>query len=287
MSKDRNRVTTAMIMAAGLGTRMAPLTEKKPKALIPLLGRPLISYILEGLAKAGIKRVVINIHAHAELFRNYLKHCEQFGLCIIISDETETLLETGGGLRKALPLIRDVSNPVPDSVLIVNVDAIYLEKETGISFQYLIGKWQKTSAKAILALSDLSMIIGYQGYGDFNLILSEIKEHYQNATRFELTDQKKSVFQLIRYRKKPNQQNNKAFFEESFQNNKTVSKESFVYAGSQIISLDGVEKYSISPFSFNRIWDDLLKQNQLFGVVLKDMLYLHIGDPISAKLGRK
>ncbi len=90
-----------MIFAAGLGTRLKPLTDTMPKALVPLNGKTLLQYQIEKLKEAGITEMIINVHHFPEQIADYLSENDNFGCHIELSDETEMLLETGGGLRKA------------------------------------------------------------------------------------------------------------------------------------------------------------------------------------------
>ncbi len=109
-----------MILAAGLGTRLKPLTDVMPKALVPVSGKPLLRHLLEKIITAfprSDKKIVINVHHFAEQIIDYLKANNNFGLNISISDETGQLLETGGALKKAATLF---SNTSP--ILIHNVD---------------------------------------------------------------------------------------------------------------------------------------------------------------------
>lgn len=108
-----------MIFAAGLGTRLKPLTDTMPKALVRVGGEPLIKRVILNLAAAGVERIVVNVHHFAEQIINYLKDNDNFGLDIRISDETAGLLETGGGIKKAAPLF-DPADPI----LIHNVDIL-------------------------------------------------------------------------------------------------------------------------------------------------------------------
>ncbi|WP_297151271.1 nucleotidyltransferase family protein [uncultured Prevotella sp.] len=109
----------AMIFAAGLGTRLKPLTDTMPKALVRVGGEPLIKRVIMNLAAAGVERIVVNVHHFAEQIIDYLKDNDNFGLDIRISDETAGLLETGGGIKKAAPLF-DSAAPI----LIHNVDIL-------------------------------------------------------------------------------------------------------------------------------------------------------------------
>ena len=108
-----------MIFAAGLGTRLKPLTDTIPKALVRVGGEPLIKRVILNLAAAGVERIVVNVHHFAEQIIDYLQDNDNFGLDIRISDETAGLLETGGGIKKAAPLF-DSTAPI----LIHNVDIL-------------------------------------------------------------------------------------------------------------------------------------------------------------------
>lgn len=109
----------AMIFAAGLGTRLKPLTDTMPKALVPVGGQPLLWHVIMKLKKSGYERIVVNVHHFADQIIDYLRLNDNFGLDIRISDEREQLLETGGGIKKALPLFAP-SEPI----LIHNVDIL-------------------------------------------------------------------------------------------------------------------------------------------------------------------
>ena len=109
----------AMVFAAGLGTRLRPLTDTMPKALVPIAGEPLLGILLTKLHRAGFERVVVNVHHFAEQIESYLQGQHFSGMEILVSDERDALLETGGGLRRALPLLD------PDApVLVHNVDIL-------------------------------------------------------------------------------------------------------------------------------------------------------------------
>lgn len=109
----------AMIFAAGLGTRLKPLTDTMPKALVPVGGQPLLWHVIMKLKTAGFERIVVNVHHFAQQIIDYLQANRNFGLDIRISDERSRLLETGGGVKKALPLF-DQQSPI----LIHNVDIL-------------------------------------------------------------------------------------------------------------------------------------------------------------------
>lgn len=109
----------AMLFAAGKGTRLRPITDRLPKALVPVAGKPLLAIIIERLRNAGVEEIVINIHHFGEQILDYLSN-NDFGVNISVSDERESLLDTGGGLKKAVPLFSSSNEPI----LLHNVDIL-------------------------------------------------------------------------------------------------------------------------------------------------------------------
>jgi len=108
-----------MVFAAGLGTRLKPLTDTMPKALVPVNGKPLIEHVLGKLVTSGFNRVVVNVHHFAPMIKSWIAAHPYKGVEIIVSDESDQLLDTGGGLKKAAPLFN------PDApILIHNVDIL-------------------------------------------------------------------------------------------------------------------------------------------------------------------
>ena len=118
----------AMIFAAGLGTRLKPLTDTLPKALVPLAGKTLLQWQIEKLKAAGIRDIVVNIHHFPDMIINYLRDNDNFGCNIQVSDERDMLLETGGGLRKAEEKFRSLGvqefRSSNEGILICNVDIL-------------------------------------------------------------------------------------------------------------------------------------------------------------------
>ena len=153
-------IETAMVMAAGHGTRMRPLTDKRSKAMVKVAGRPLIDHMLDRLEAAGVKKAVVNVHAHADQLEQHLKR-RTSGPEIIISDERDELLETGGGVVKALPLLGQ------GPVLICNIDAIWTENVPVI--EGLIKAWDHARMDDLLLLAPMNKAMGYNGAGDFEL----------------------------------------------------------------------------------------------------------------------
>lgn len=109
----------ALIFAAGLGTRLKPLTDTMPKAMVPVNGKPLVQILIEKLKAIGVTEIVINVHHFAQQIIDFVEANEHFGIGIKFSDETDMLLETGGGLKKAARLF---SNDKP--ILVHNVDIL-------------------------------------------------------------------------------------------------------------------------------------------------------------------
>ena len=152
-------IKTAMVLAAGHGTRMRPLTNDRAKAMVEVGGKPLIDHMLDRLEAAGVERAVVNVHAHADHLETHLK-ARKTGPEIIISDEREALLETGGGMVKALPLLGD------EPVLACNIDAIWTEDDAPI-ISALMNRWDPTIMEDLLLLAPIEQTLGYHGKGDF------------------------------------------------------------------------------------------------------------------------
>lgn len=152
-------IKTAMVLAAGHGTRMRPLTNDRAKAMVEVDGKPLIDHMLDRLEEAGVERAVVNIHAHADHLEAHLES-RKSDIEIIISDERAALLETGGGMVKALPSLGK------DPVLACNIDAIW--QETGAPvIGSLMERWDAEIMDDLLLLAPLDQTLGYHGKGDF------------------------------------------------------------------------------------------------------------------------
>ena len=114
----------AMILAAGLGTRLRPLTDNRPKALVEIAGRTLLEITLSRLRSFGVREVIINVHHFADMVVDYLKSNNNFGIRIEISREDDLLLDTGGGLKKAAWFFLDDPNRLDEPFLLHNVDVV-------------------------------------------------------------------------------------------------------------------------------------------------------------------
>lgn len=152
---------TAMVMAAGLGKRMRPLTATKPKPLVSVAGKPLIDHALSMLASSGVKRAVVNVHYLADAMEAHLAR-NKHGLDIVISDERDALLETGGGLIKALPLIDS------DPFLQVNSDNLWVNGPIN-AITLLAERWDDATMDALLLMVPLARAHCHTGGGDFHM----------------------------------------------------------------------------------------------------------------------
>jgi MurNAc alpha-1-phosphate uridylyltransferase len=150
-----------MVMAAGLGTRMRPLTDHRPKPLVDVAGKPLIEHALDKLRLAKVSRAVVNVHYLPEQVEAYLAdHAND--LEITISDERKLLLETGGGLVQALPLIET------DPFYCVNSDAIWTDGAVD-ALTRLAQHWDSASMDGLLLLVPRERAFNHRGAGDFSL----------------------------------------------------------------------------------------------------------------------
>lgn len=138
----------AMVLAAGMGTRLRPLTNDRPKALVEISGRTLLEITLARLRDFRVREVVINVHHFADMIESYLKANGNFGLRIEISRE-ETLLDTGGGLKKAGYFFQDSAGSREEPFILHNVDVI-----SNIDFAQMVNVHAEKSALATLAVQD-------------------------------------------------------------------------------------------------------------------------------------
>ena len=148
---------SAMVLAAGLGTRMRPLTDDRPKALVEVGGRALIDHVLDRLGDAGVEHAVVNVHWFADRLEGHLGDRGR-GPGITISDERTELLETGGGLKKAAPLLG------PDPVFVANIDSVWIDRADGLAA--LARLWNPSIMDAALLLARREGSIGFEGDGD-------------------------------------------------------------------------------------------------------------------------
>ena len=150
----------AMVLSAGLGTRMRPLTADRPKPLVQVAGKAMIDHCLDKLAEAGVARAVVNVHYLPDLLIEHL--VARTAPAVTISDERGLLLETGGGMVKALPLLDS------DPFFALNSDNLWLDGP-GTVFAQLSAAWDAAKMDALLLVVPHARASNYTGKGDFHL----------------------------------------------------------------------------------------------------------------------
>ncbi|MCA8898822.1 MAG: nucleotidyltransferase family protein [Hyphomonas sp.] len=223
---------TAMVLAAGLGTRMRPLTGERPKPLIEVRGRALIDRTLDALAGAGVNRAVVNVHYLADQVEAHLK--SRTDMEIVISDERGEVLETGGALAKARALLGD------DPVFVANTDAFWAPASSQ-PVEALAAAFDPGRMDALLLVADTGQTLGFDGAGDFFL---------------------QDDGALIRRGE--------------------ADSAPYAYCGLRIICPQLYDAEPVERFSALRVWDRLILQRRLHGLVL-DRFWLHVGDPQALK----
>ena len=145
---------TAMVLAAGLGTRMRPLTDSLPKALVPVAGKPLIDHVLDRLRDAGVERAVVNVHHFAEQMEAHLG--QRTDLEILIADERAALLDSGGSIKRAADKLGR------EPIFLANIDSLWLEGETP-ALEVLKAAWDPMAMDILLLLVKRGQGIGFEG----------------------------------------------------------------------------------------------------------------------------
>lgn len=148
------QIKTAMVLAAGLGTRMRPLTDESPKALVTVSGKPLIDHVLDRLAEAGVETAVVNVHHFADQMEAHL--AGRSHPRVVISDERAELLDSGGGIQHARAKLGD------DPILVANIDSLWIEGETP-ALETLKAAWNPETMDLCLLLVPRGQGIGFEG----------------------------------------------------------------------------------------------------------------------------
>ena len=156
----RPRPKTAMVLAAGLGKRMRPITSTIPKPLVEVRGKALIDYGLDALARAGVERVVVNVHYLADQLRAHLRR--RTDMEIVLSDETEQLLDSGGGIVKALPHLG------AEPFFLLNADTFWIEGWRD-NLDLLADLFDPAQMDISLLIANMRQATGYEGRGDFTM----------------------------------------------------------------------------------------------------------------------
>ncbi len=162
----------AMVMAAGLGTRMRPLTNDKPKPLVMVDGKTLIDHALDRLVAAGVTMAVVNIHYMADMVKAHL--AKRHDIEIRYSEETDALLGTGGGVLKAMSYFNG------EPFYVMNSDTVWVEG-IGHALDRMVARWDPDAMDALLLMASMVTALGFEGAGDFNMDsdgrLSRVAEH--------------------------------------------------------------------------------------------------------------
>jgi len=154
----------AMVLAAGLGTRMRPLTNDRPKALVEVGGRALIDHMLDRLAQVGVETAVVNVHAFADRLEAHLLARDATGVLprIVISDERAEPLETGGGVKHALPLLPDTP------FWVANIDSVWIDDD-GKALEAVAAAWDPETMDVCLLTASTGESMGFHATGDLFL----------------------------------------------------------------------------------------------------------------------
>lgn len=157
------KIEDAMVLAAGLGTRLRPITDTMPKPLVPIAGKPMIDYGLDALAEAGVKRAVVNVHHFADQMTAHL--AGRTVPEIVLSDETDRLMNSGGGLAKGLKLLGR------EPVLVMNADLFWIGEKPGqkTNLQRLAESFDPETMDILMLCVKLEDTTGHNGKKDFSL----------------------------------------------------------------------------------------------------------------------
>lgn len=153
--------SAAIVLAAGLGTRMRPITDTLPKPLVPVGGKALIDYGLDALAEAGVQRAIVNVHHLADQLEAHLAMRKR--PAITISDERERLLNSGGGFTKAARMTDD------DPLLVLNADTFWIDAPGTNALRVLAAHWDPATMDMLCLMVPLDRAVGHTGRGDFAL----------------------------------------------------------------------------------------------------------------------
>ncbi|MCR4378990.1 MAG: nucleotidyltransferase family protein [Rhodospirillales bacterium] len=154
-------VTHAMVLAAGLGTRMRPLTLTTPKPLVNVAGRTLLDWALDNLSTTGVEHAVVNLHHLGAQIKAHLNHRTYPQVTTLYEDP---LLETGGGIQNALPLLGDAP------FFVINSDGLWLDDDANaLALRHMADRWDDAVMDALLLLHDPVKAFGYDGPGDFTI----------------------------------------------------------------------------------------------------------------------
>ena len=239
MENQLPHTAKAMVLAAGLGTRMLPLTRHTPKPLLKVAGCSILYRILDDLSEQGIGPMVVNIHHHPEAMRDALQPYVAND-SLVISDETDGLLETGGGVQKALPLL-DAKD-----FFVINSDVVW-QNGTVPVMPRLRAYWQPEKMDALLLMVPTGQAYGYDGVGDFFM-------------DFDATaDVGGDVLAPLRFRDE-------------------ATSAPFMFGAVQIINAELYDGMPIGAWSNREVFRKAASRGRLFGLV-HDAGWVHVGTP--------
>lgn len=235
----------AFIFAAGLGTRLKPLTDTMPKALVPVAGKPLLAHVVDKLKAAGCKKIVINIHHFGDMIIDYVKNQNNFGIDIVFSDERQMLLETGGAIKHAVELLGEEPFLIHNVDILSNVDIRALWNEhlnSGSAATLLVSK--RSSSRALLFNNEGNLTAWT------NKTTGEVKTPYENIKIASLGTSTGSVTALEEF---------------AFSGIHVFSPSLFKYFGNY------PEKFSIIDFYLNTCKEEKIKAFTQEGLQLLDV----------------
>lgn len=229
----------AMILAAGMGTRMMPITAETPKALLDVANRSILHRIIDHLETHGVDRSVVNIHHHAEKMEQALKPYVEAG-SVIISDEREGLFETGGSVKRAIPMLD------PTDFFVINADVVWQDGKEPM-LQRLRRFWHSETMDVLLLMIPTSVAYGYDGVGDFFMDFSDASE------------EEAASIAPLRFRD-------------------DAEYAPYMYGAVQIVKSSMYEDMPAGSWSNREIFRKAAAQGRLFGLV-HDAGWVHVGTP--------
>lgn len=238
MNHPSSETAKAIILAAGLGTRMMPLTQTTPKPLLEVAGRSILCRILDDLSDNGIGPVVVNIHHHADKMLSALQVRVADG-SVILSNETDELLETGGGVKKALPVLDR------QDFFVINSDVVW---QNGVEpvLPRLRAYWQPEKMDALLLMIPTHQAYGYDGVGDFFMDFDSLDKDSDRLAPLRFRDDAPSA--------------------------------PFMFGAIQIIKAELYDGMPVGAWSNREVFRKAVSRGRLFGLV-HDAGWVHVGTP--------
>lgn len=160
MTQSATPIAKAMVLAAGLGSRMRPITDHTPKPLVAVGGKTMLDHALDRLVEAGIEEAIVNVHHLADQIEAHV--ATRANPRVVVSDERDALLETGGGVKRALPLLGR------DPFIVMNSDSLWLEGPRS-NLAAMTRLWDPERMDMLLLVAAAAGSLGYDGRGDFTM----------------------------------------------------------------------------------------------------------------------